>query len=148
MPKAAVTRINGAFQIQPKTVTSVNNGFYAPQLTQTQINNIPASVLQNGAIVYNTTTNIFQVFQNGQWATLTTGLTNVTVGFATLGPGNVTVNTSYVAANSNIFLQTQGTIGTANSGNVRVSAITPGTSFIISSSNPADTSIVRWFIVN
>ncbi len=256
MPKAPVTRINGAFQVQADSVGNPNNatnynGFYAPQLTTTQRNAIPTNTLQNGAIIYNTTTSTFQVYQNLAWTNLTTGAattltapnlttanapaaangaiyydttTNLvtlannatyasvytsplaqggnlvmqsaaadpaggvsvdaeayynttsnnfrghqngqwgsvaigigagvaqTVGVSTLAVANgistVTVNTEYVTANSNIFLQTQGTIGTGNSGNVRVSATIANTSFTISSSNNADTSQVHWLIIN
>jgi hypothetical protein len=149
MPKPAVTRINGAFAVQANTLP--NNGLYAPRLTTTQRNTIPASVLANGAIIYNTTTNRFELYQNGQWGTIAAGIstgTAPTVGSATLAGGTVTVNTTAVNASSNIFLQTQGIIGTNNSGNVRVSAIAANTSFTITSSDVADTSIVRWFIVN
>jgi hypothetical protein len=259
MPKPAVTRINGAFAVQANTLP--NNGLYAPRLTTTQRDVIPASVLANGAIIYNTTTNQFELYKNGawvvaydtadstgvlivsavanaaalpatpvngmvvyqtdtnlfkvrqegewcvmyntnstatgdglntgdspftlgqgasagveiaaneangfmyynttannirarvngQWGTIAAGISTgaaPTVGFATLVGGSVTVNTTAVAASSNIFLQTQGIIGTANSGNVRVSAIIANTSFTITSSEVADTSIVRWFIVN
>jgi len=203
MPKPAVTRINGAFQVQsdyqgnPSNPSNIN-GFYAPKLTTTQITAIPATTLTNGAIVYNTTTNTFQVYQNGAWTNLSTGATNAlvapnlttanrpnpastgmiyydttlnnyqiyqngqwgslaagigagantTAGSATLAAGTIVVASTYVTANSNIFLQTQGTIGAANSGNVRVSATTPGTNFTITSTDNADTSIVRWLIIN
>ena len=104
----------------------------------------------NGANTFRTCSNV----ANGAatWGTVATGITNTTVGVSTLvsanGASNVTVNTGYVTANSNIFLQTQGTIGTGNSGNVRVSATTPNTSFVITSSNNADTSQIRWLIIN
>ena len=74
MPKAPVTRINGAFQVAANTTTNDNNGFYAPQLTTAQITAIPAGTLLNGAIVYNTTTNTFQVYQNGAWNNMTTAV--------------------------------------------------------------------------
>ena len=65
MPKPAVTRINGAFAVQATTLP--NNGLYAPRLTTTQRNAIPASVLASGAIIYNTTTNQFELYKNGNW---------------------------------------------------------------------------------
>jgi hypothetical protein len=68
MPKPAITRVPN-LAITPVS-TNKNNGLYAPQLTTTQITTIPASTLTNGAIVYNTTTNTFQVYQNGVWTAL------------------------------------------------------------------------------
>lgn len=152
MPKPAITRVSSmVIDSNYNDLNSKNNGFYAPQLTQAQIDQIPASTLKNGAIVYNATSTVYQIYQSGQWGILATGIgagANSTVGSATLIAGTITVNTGYVTANSNIFLQTQGTIGVANAGNVRVSAIVIGTSFDITSTDNADTSTVRWFIVN
>ena len=205
MPKAPVTRINGAFQVQADSVGNPNNatnynGFYAPQLTTAQIAAIPAGTLVNGAIVYNTTTNTFQVYKSSAWTNISTGAATTltapslttatapaatngaiyydtttnqlttainaaynvvvtaasttlqanaaTVGNSTLVAGTVTVATTAVAATSHIFLQTRGNIGAANAGNVYVSAITVGRSFVITSSNNADISVVNWFIVN
>lgn len=102
----------------------------------------------NGFVYYDSTNNLLRGRVNANWGTLQTNIANLNVGSATLAAGTVTVNTIYVTANSNIFLQTQGTIGAGNSGNVRVSAVVPGTSFTITSTDNADTSAVRWFIVN
>jgi len=102
----------------------------------------------NGFVYYDTTNNLLRGRVNTNWGTLQTNIANLNVGSATLAAGTVTVNTTYVAANSNIFLQTEGTIGAGNSGNVRVSAVVAGTSFTITSTDNADTSAVRWFIVN
>lgn len=69
MPRTAVTRINGAFQVQANTATNLkNNGFYAPQLTTAQIAGIPVGTLMNGAIVYNTTTGSYQIYQARDFA--------------------------------------------------------------------------------
>lgn len=68
-----------------------------------------------------------------------------TMGRATLVGGTVTVNTSSVTANSEIFLTAQ-TSGAAP-GALRVSARTAGTSFTITSSSGTDTSTVAWMIV-
>lgn len=73
MPKPAITRVSSmVVDSTYNDLNSKNNGFYAPQLTQTQITAIASSTLKNGAIVYNTTTNTFQVYQNGAWNVLNT----------------------------------------------------------------------------
>lgn len=74
MPKPAVTRVAN-LAITPVS-SNKNNGFYAPQLTTAQRDAIPTATLANGAIVYNTSTNTFQVYQNATWTNLTTGATN------------------------------------------------------------------------
>jgi len=68
MSRTAITRINGGLEIVSNPSTTSNNGFYAPQLSTAQRDAITAS---NGAIIYNTTTLLFQVRQNGAWNTLT-----------------------------------------------------------------------------
>ena len=69
MPRTPVTRINGAFQVQANTATNLkNNGFYAPQLTTAQIAGISVGTLMNGAIVYNTTTGSYQIYQARDFA--------------------------------------------------------------------------------
>lgn len=62
MPRSAITRINGGFQVAANT-TNKNNGFYAPQLTTVQRDAIPTAALANGAIIYNTTATTYQVYQ-------------------------------------------------------------------------------------
>ena len=152
MPKPAITRVSSmVIDSNYNDLNSKNNGFYAPELTQAQINAIPASTLKNGAIVYNATSAVYQIYQSGQWGILAAGIgggASSTVGSAILVGGTVIVNTAYVTANSNIFLQTEGVIGAPDVGNVRVSATVAGTSFTITSTENADTSTVRWFIVN
>lgn len=69
-------------------------------------------------------------------------------GYIDLAGGSVTVNTTKVTANSNIFLSYNSNSLT----NIGVlaedkSARVAGTSFKIVSSNPADTSTVAWFII-
>lgn len=60
--------------------------------------------------------------------------------------GTITVATTAVNANSRIFLTAQNTGGTP--GALRVSTITAGTSFVITSTSASDTSTVAWFIVD
>lgn len=83
MTKAAITRVSN---LEVSTSKTSNNGFYAPRLTTAQITAIPASILVNGAIVYNTTTNRFQNYIDGAWnvlnssvATAGEGLTGTSV---------------------------------------------------------------------
>lgn len=78
MPKVAITRVTG-LSVTPNTTTTIskNTGLYAPQLTPAQIAAIPAATLVNGAIVYNTTTNLYNIYQNGAWFTLNSSPTTV-----------------------------------------------------------------------
>ena len=71
--------------------------------------------------------------------------TNATLGRATMVGGTITVNTTKVTANSEIFLTIQSPSGTP--GAVYVSDRTAGTSFTITSTTTLDTSVVAWFIV-
>lgn len=71
---------------------------------------------------------------------------NAKMGTSTLSGGTVTVSTTAVTANSRIFLTAQ-TSGAAP-GALRVSAITAGTSFVITSTSGTDTSSVAWLIVD
>ncbi len=71
--------------------------------------------------------------------------TNAKIGTAVLVGGTVTVANTSVTANSRIFLTSNVDGGTP--GFLRVSAKTVGTSFVITSSNPLDTSTVAWMIV-
>ena len=74
--------------------------------------------------------------------------TNGCMGRATLSgsTGTVTVSTTCVSGNSNIFLTTQ-VPGTAP-GFLYISARTPGTNFTISSGSGTDNSTVAWLIVD
>lgn len=71
--------------------------------------------------------------------------TNAVMGLATLSSGAATVSTTKVTANSRIFITHQA--DGSNVSWVRVSSRTPGTSFVISSADGADTSTVAWVIV-
>lgn len=68
-----------------------------------------------------------------------------TSGAATLVGGVATVTTAAVTANSMIFLSNSGAAGTL--GILAVSARTPGTSFVITSLNVLDTSVVSWMLL-
>jgi hypothetical protein len=72
--------------------------------------------------------------------------TNAKMGTSVLVAGTVTVATTAVTANSRIYLTPQVTGGTA--GFLNIGTITAGTSFVIHSSNAADTSTVAWLIVD
>lgn len=61
MPRPAITRINGGFQVAANTTTNDNNGLYVPQLTTVQRDAIPAATLTNGTIIENTTTKTFEI---------------------------------------------------------------------------------------
>jgi hypothetical protein len=73
---------------------------------------------------------------------------NASCGTATLSSGTVTVSTTFVAANSLIFLTDATTGSLTNVGSQTVSTIIAGTSFVIKSTNPLDASNVNWLIVN
>jgi hypothetical protein len=71
---------------------------------------------------------------------------NCTMGVATLVGGTVTVNTSKVSATSRIQLTPQ-SLGTVTAPKaVAVTARTPGTSFVITSADATDTSVIAWEI--
>lgn len=71
---------------------------------------------------------------------------NASMGIVTLGQGGtVTVFTTRVTASSRIFHSRQSSNGPA--GHLEVSARTPGVSFTLSSSLPADRSVIAWHIL-
>lgn len=70
---------------------------------------------------------------------------NSKIGTAVLVAGTVTVANTSVTANSLIFLTSQVNGGTP--GFLRITAKTAATSFVITSSNAADTSTVAWNII-
>lgn len=72
--------------------------------------------------------------------------TNATMGTCTLSSGACTVSTTKVTASSRIFLTVQslGTVSVPKS--VGVTARTAGTSFVITSGDATDTSVVAWVI--
>jgi len=73
---------------------------------------------------------------------------NASMGTATLVAGTVTVSTTAVATGSTIFLTCNTPGGVQGFLSAPVASITNATSFVINSSNVADTSTVNWWIVN
>lgn len=73
---------------------------------------------------------------------------NQICGTATLSGGTVTVNNTRVTASSLIFAMHNAPGGTIGILSVDSSKIVASTSFVIDSSNAADTSTVRWFFIN
>jgi hypothetical protein len=73
--------------------------------------------------------------------------TNASVGVsAAMTAGTITISTTAVTASSRIFL-THATIG-GTAGVLSVGTIVAGTSFVINSSNSADTGTISWWIIN
>lgn len=70
------------------------------------------------------------------------------VGTATLTGGTVTVSTTAVTANSQIFLTHRGSGTAANFGILSVGTITGATSFVINSGNVLDADTISWFVIN
>ena len=81
---------------------------------------------------------------SGSKINITTG-TNASVGTATLVAGTIVVNTTAVTANSIILLTAQSGV---NTGVLKISARTAGSSFTILSTAVTDTAVVGWFIIN
>lgn len=73
--------------------------------------------------------------------------TNAKMGTCTLSSGACTVSTTRVSANSRIFvsIQSLGTVGAPKA--VGVTARTPATSFVITSADATDTSVIAWEII-
>lgn len=70
---------------------------------------------------------------------------NASIGLsAAMTAGTITINTTAVTANSIIMLTPVG----AGSGQISLGTKTAGTSFVINSSDGADTRQVQWWIVN
>jgi hypothetical protein len=70
MPKPAITTFSSLAVNQ--SPTNKDNGLYAPELTQEQIDAIPADTLRNGAIVYNITESSFEIYEDGDWENINT----------------------------------------------------------------------------
>lgn len=106
-----------------------------------------------GSTIPHTNSDAFEV--DGNVSLLTAGEkikiaigSNASIGTATLSGGTVTISTTAVTSSSKIFL-TDATTGTlTNVGVLTVGTITAGTSFVVNSVNPLDTSNVNWWIIN
>lgn len=72
-------------------------------------------------------------------------LASLVVGAVALVAGSATVSTAAVQSTSKIFL-TRGLTGGVI-GDLRISTITPGVSFVIASASNLDTSTVNWLVV-
>lgn len=118
-----------------------SNVVFAP--AQLQLNNTQQITLTSDII--NTEGLSFVVGGNNAKFSMSDNGTNPSFGRATLTAGAVTVNTTNVTANSNIFVISQIDGGTP--GFLRISARTAATSFTITSSSGTDTSTVAWWIV-
>lgn len=73
---------------------------------------------------------------------------NASIGTSTLVAGTVTVSTTAVATASKIFVSVDTPGGTVGFISAPSASIVNATSFVINSSNAADTSTVNWWIVN
>lgn len=105
----------------------------------------------NGAI-WNNGTNIaikgvgLSLTTPGTGFNLAAGRTNDRMGTATLSSGTITISNNSITANTYIFFTLQSTSGTCV-GIVTTSAISVGTSFTITSSNPTDNCLVKWKLI-
>lgn len=79
---------------------------------------------------------------------VTTSGAGASAGSATLVGGTVIVNTTAIAAGSIVMLTVQ-SLGTVTSPKpISKGTVVAGTSFVINSSDPTDTSVVGWLIIN
>lgn len=84
----------------------------------------------------------------GNKISIATG-TNASIGTsAAMTAGTITISTTAVTASSKIFLTPNTPGGTAGILSAPTASIVAGTSFVINSSNNADTSTVNWWIIN
>jgi hypothetical protein len=140
MPKAAITRVTG-LSVTPNTTPTIskNTGLYVPKLTPAQITAIPAATLTNGAVVYNTTTNTYQVYQNAAWLNLSTSPVPTTL----TAPSVATVNAAAVANGAIYYDTTTNLVTIANNAtyaSVYTSPLAQAGNLVVQSSadDPAD----------
>jgi hypothetical protein len=94
-----------------------------------------STTLTNGSLTLGTA---------GNKINITTG-TNASAGVSgAMTAGTITISTTAVTANSIVILTPVG----AGSGSISRGTVTAGTSFVINSSDGADTRAVQWFIIN
>ena len=151
----------GAIIFEP-TLTSIGSKWSA--LTSATSNSNALFINQTGSSSYSTHVGAFgfgsttvptdKVEITGNLALLTAGNklkiatgANASVGTsAAMTAGTITINTTAVTANSQIFL-THASVG-GTQGILSVGTITAGTSFVINSSSATDTGTVNWLIIN
>jgi hypothetical protein len=101
-----------------------------------------------------TITNSYGVYQEGVTDTnyfngpFRMPSSNISIGTATLVAGTATVATTAVKTGAKIFLSVNTPGGTQGFLSAPAASITNGTSFVINSSDVADTSTVNWWIIN
>jgi hypothetical protein len=124
--------------VQRMTVDSTGTHRYSP-------GNAAADVVQkrSGANTMQLTLGNFDLNGNNQGLAVKESA-NGKQGTATLVAGTATVANTSVTANSRIFLTSQADGGTP--GFLRVTAKTAGVSFVVTSSNAADTSVIAYEI--
>ena len=71
MPKPPITTFS-SLNLNNRNPNFKDLGLYAPELTQTEINEIPAGTLRNGAIVYNKDADLFQLYERNNWKQINT----------------------------------------------------------------------------
>jgi len=125
---------NGVVNL-PNTVCTFSNA----GTTYLNLMNATAGTFSLVSVVGEGSNNGLQILETG---------TGPKQGVATLVAGTVLVNNTSVSATSRIFLAHQGLNGTTPTvlGNLYVSAVSPGTSFTITSSSSSDSSFVAYHI--
>lgn len=116
--------------------TAVTGSLTASTTLTATLGNITAT---NGNLVLGTA---------GNKLSIATGA-NASIGTsAAMTAGTITIATTAVTANSIIFLTVNTPGGTQGTLSAPTASIVAGTSFVIDSSNAADTSTVNWLIIN
>jgi hypothetical protein len=137
---------NGLGNITGTGTTTITNlyGIYIGTITGGTITN-RYGIFQADSNALNSFAGQISVVTAGKGFTIKEG-SNAKMGLSVaMTAGSVTISTTAVTANSRIFLSNNVNGGTA--GFLRVSAITAGVSFVITSSSGTDTSRVAWMIV-
>jgi|ERR1035437_821656 hypothetical protein len=135
--------INGSYSsIIGSTGTTISPG---QRMSVININNISSTVSNR---VYVPDLQITNSDGASRTLYIQTASTNSTCGTIYLTSGTATILTTQVQASSMIFLtpQTPQT-PTETAANIQISARTAGVSFVISSTTPADSRLVAWWIV-
>lgn len=142
---SGVTPVAGQIFVPAPSVTASSNILltYATTGGTGGVLSAPVASIQPGVGFTIVSSNALDTAQVN-W-TITNLVPGSTSGTSTLTAGTVTVATTAVAANS-IILLTDNTLGTPTP-YVRVSAITAGTSFVITAQANTDTSTINWAIL-